>query len=164
LGALDTSFSAPVVYRVRRDALSFCLEEEAVDPPLRKSYGSILADVARIRRLGHVVVAELDGALVGVVAADLATWNRRVQIEHLYVAASVRGRGVGRALVDSVVAYARDVRSWCVWAETQNTNYPAVQFYRRCGFQLCGLDERLYDPETQSIDETALFFALDLTG
>jgi ribosomal protein S18 acetylase RimI-like enzyme len=46
--------------------------------------------------------------------------------------------------------------------ETQNTNYPAIQFYQRYGFKLCGLDERLYDPATQSIEETALFFALDL--
>jgi ribosomal protein S18 acetylase RimI-like enzyme len=163
LGAIDNSFITHLVYRVRRDTLSFRLEVETVDPPIRKSYGSLLADVDRVRRLGHVVVAEQSGALVGVVAADLSGWNRRVQIEHLYVAADARGRGNGRALVDSVVSYARDVRSWCIWLETQNTNHPAIQFYLRYGFRLCGLDERLYDPATQSSKETALYFALDLT-
>jgi GNAT superfamily N-acetyltransferase len=110
----------------------------------------------------HVVVAESEGRPVGVVAADLSDWNRQVQIEHLYVAAGWRGRGIGRALVDSVVGFAREVGTWCVWLETQNTNYPAVQFYLRYGFQLSGLDERSYDPATQPFEETALFFALDL--
>jgi len=49
-------------------------------------------------------------------------------------------------------------------AETQNVNYPAVQFYLRMGFRLCGLDETLYRPGDPHLmpDETALYFARDL--
>jgi ribosomal protein S18 acetylase RimI-like enzyme len=40
----------------------------------------------------------------------------------------------------------REPATGCLWLETQNVNYPAVQFYRRMGFRLCGLDETLYRP------------------
>lgn len=46
-----------------------------------------------------------------------------------------------------------------VWIETQNINYPAIQFYRKCGFTLCGLDENLYHPKGPGANEIALFFA-----
>jgi len=43
-------------------------------------------------------------------------------------------------------------------------NYPAIQFYRRLGFRLCGLDETLYRPDDSASvpGEVALFFARDL--
>jgi ribosomal protein S18 acetylase RimI-like enzyme len=53
----------------------------------------------------------------------------------------------------------------CLWLETQNINYPAVQFYRRMGFRLCGLDETLYRPGMPGLlpAEVALYFSRDLT-
>jgi ribosomal protein S18 acetylase RimI-like enzyme len=63
--------------------------------------------------------------------------------------------------MDSVVAFAVAEGSRCVWLETQASNYPAIQFYRRLGFGLCGLDERFYGPASP---DTALFFARDLPG
>jgi ribosomal protein S18 acetylase RimI-like enzyme len=166
LAALDTSFETDRVYRVHRDPLAFALVEEPVAPPLRKTYPVLRPDAARLRGLGHVRVAEAGGVLVGLVAAAHATWNRRVEVEDLYVAPAARRRGVARALLHSVVTYARAVGARCVWLETQTVNYPAVQVYRRLGFRLCGLDESLYDPEPPARPErpeVALFFALDLT-
>jgi ribosomal protein S18 acetylase RimI-like enzyme len=162
IAAIDTSFATDQIYRVRRGALSFHLVPERVDPPLRKSYGSLLPLVDHFRHMGHVVVAEEGGVLVGVAAADLSAWNRRVQIEQIHVDPRARGRGIGRALLASVAEYARAVGARCVVAETQNVNYPAVQFYRSFGFQFCGIDDRLYDPVADGTDETALFLALDL--
>lgn len=163
LHELDTSYITPTIYRVRQDALSFNLDAEMVNPPIYKTYGSAIREGERVRQMDYVAVAELDGALIGIVAADLSEWNRRVQIERMYIAPRFRGQGVGRALMDSAIAFARSIGSWCVWLETQNINYPAVQFYQRCGFKLCGMDTHLYDVATQTLDETALYFALDLT-
>ena len=166
LAAIDTSFTTDRVYRVVQDGLAFGLVEARVDPPLRKSYGSLGDEFGRLRRVSQVVVAEAGGALLGMAAADLSTWNRRVQVEAFFVAPPARGLGIGRALMESVTAYARRVNARCVWLETQNVNYPAVRFYRRAGFRLCGLDDRLYDPTRlphPEQDEVALFFALDIT-
>jgi ribosomal protein S18 acetylase RimI-like enzyme len=163
LAALDTSFVTDRVYRVRHGPLSFMLVEEAVAPPLRKTYPVLRPDAGRLRGLGHVVVAEEEGVLVGLVAAGFSAWNRRVEVEDLYVTPAARGRGIGRALLRSAVAYARAVGARCVWLETQPSNYAAVQFYQRVGFRLCGLDARLYDPGPRGQAEAALLFALDLT-
>jgi ribosomal protein S18 acetylase RimI-like enzyme len=164
LAALDTSFTTDRIYRVHRGDLSFELIEEIVDPPIHKSYGSLREDGDRLRQMGHVVVAEQGTRLVGMAAADFSSWNRRVQVEDFFVAPAARGRGIGRALMDSVVAYARHVEARCIWLETQPVNYAAVQFYRQMGFRLCGFDERLYDPATLGTEEVALFFALDLSS
>jgi len=163
LATLDTSFTTDRIYRVCRGELAFELVEEVVDPPLRKSYDSLLDGAGRLRQMRHVVVAEEGATLVGCVSADLAAWNNRVQVEDCFVAPQARGRGVGRALMESVITFAREVHARCVWLETQSVNYPAVQFYQRLGFRLCGLDERLYDPKALEREEVALFFALDLT-
>jgi GNAT superfamily N-acetyltransferase len=164
LEALDTSYTTDRIYRVRRGPLSFELVEAAVVPALhRPGYPPPLRDDAeRLRGMGHVVVAREGDSIVGVAAAALSAWNRRVQVEHLYVTAPARGRGTGRALMASVVAFARRAGAHCVWLETQDVNYPAVQFYRRLGFHLCGVDQRLYDPASANGGDTALFFALDL--
>jgi GNAT superfamily N-acetyltransferase len=162
LERIDTSFTTDLFYRVQRQVLSFSLIAEAVDPPIVKSYGSAIREPERLRYMGHVAVAERSGELIGICAADLSAWNQRVQIERMYISPEARGQGVGKALLITAIEYARSIGSWCVWLETQNVNYPAIQFYRRCGFRLCGLDERLYDPAYNTLSETAVYFVLDL--
>jgi ribosomal protein S18 acetylase RimI-like enzyme len=162
LDGLDTSFTTDRIYRVIRDELSFTLVEEAVEPPLQKGYGSITSQVEGIRVMEYAAVAEQDGEFAGFAAASYEPWNRRVAVWHLYVAAGRRRRGVGRALVDALDAFARSAGARCLWLETQNVNYPAIQFYRHLGFRLCGLDESLYDPEGPARGEIALFFVRDL--
>ena len=78
------------------------------------------------------------------------------------VAPQHRGGGLGRALLNAVVALAHSTGARCVWLETQNINYAAIQFYRRAGFRLCGLDESLYDPQSPVGGEVALFFVREL--
>jgi ribosomal protein S18 acetylase RimI-like enzyme len=73
--------------------------------------------------------------------------------------------GIGTALLEALDRRARASGARCLWLETQNINYPAIQFYRRSGFRLCGLDDTLYDPErdpTTGPDEVALFFTRPL--
>jgi ribosomal protein S18 acetylase RimI-like enzyme len=110
----------------------------------------------------HVVVAEDQGAVVGVAAADAVEWNRTVQVEYLFVRPDVRGQGIGRELMSSVMIFARDVQASCVWLETQNVNYLAVQFYQRLGFRLCGVNDRWYGLGLPQSAEVALFFAIDI--
>lgn len=51
----------------------------------------------------------------------------------------------------------------CGW-RPQNINYPAVQFYRRLGLRLCGLDETPYRAGMPGLvsGEVALYFSRDL--
>lgn len=161
LAQLDASFTTERIYRVIRTDQSFELREEAVVPPLRKEYGPVTED-ERLADMPCAVVAELHGRLAGFAAAEYEVWNRRAVVRHLYVAPGCRRQGLGAALLRELERYARSAGARCLWLETQNTNYPAVQFYQRTGFRLCGLDQSLYAPDGAAQDEIALFFVRDL--
>ena len=156
---LDTTFTTDRIYRLERSDWSFALVETEVVPAVRKSFP--LAE--ELHDLGadwdYAIVAEQDTTIAGFAAVKLERWNRRANLAHLYVAPDHRGQGLGRALLQNVLAYARAQGARCLWLEVTNVNYPAIQFYRRAGLQLCGWDETLYDPAGPAGGEFALFFA-----
>jgi ribosomal protein S18 acetylase RimI-like enzyme len=159
--ALDRSFTTDRVYRIVRTPQSFALAETIAQPPVRKEF-PLEADLGEGRVWEQGLVAERADLIVGFAAFTHQRWNRRTELWHLYVAAQVRRQGVGRALVEAVIAAAEDAGMRCVWLETSNLAYPAIQFYRRMGFELCGLDASLYDPVGPAAGETALYFARPL--
>ena len=155
--ALDRSFITDRVYRIARTADSFTLEEAPAQPPVRKEF-PLADDLGADRAWEQGFVAEQAGSVVGFAAFAHRRWNRRTELRHVYVAPPVRGQGIGRALVEAVIAAAREADMRCVWLETSNLAYPAIQFYRRVGFALCGLDVSLYDPASEAAGEAALYF------
>lgn len=162
LAALDIAYCTDRIYQIRRDGLAFWLSVQRVDPAIGKSYpGSAIALSDRL------LVACMDDEVVGYGELEFEAWNGRARIEQLYVSSRFRGRGAGRALIDALAERARrEPSARCLWLETQNVNYPAVQFYLRMGFRLCGLDETLYRPGDPRLlpGEVALYFARDLPG
>lgn len=164
LAGLDASFTTDRVYDVVREPLGFALVERRVDPPLRKDYGPITGLDPASPELECAVVAEAEGQAVGFAAAQYEAWSRRMSLWHIYVAPRCRGQGVGKALIQEIETLARSAGARCLRTETQNTNYPAIQFYQQVGFRLCGLDLSLYDPATAGPDEVAVFLARELNG
>lgn len=155
---LDRSFTTTRVYRIVRATWSFALEEVPVQPALHKDF-PLESDLGEGRTWEQGVVAEQDGTIVGFAAWTHRPWNQRTELWHLYVAPAARGSGLGRRLLEVVVAAAQVAGMRCVWLETSTVAYPAIQFYRRAGFVWCGLDTSLYDPAWISASETALYFA-----
>jgi ribosomal protein S18 acetylase RimI-like enzyme len=160
--AFDRSFTTDRTYRVRQTPDAFTLEATIVQPPVRKEMplAEYLGDG---RRWEEGLGAEDGDAIVGFAAYTHQRWNRRTELWHLYVDAARRGEGIGRMLIEAVVAAARAAGMRCIWLETSTVAYPAIQFYRRMGFHLCGLDTSLYDPTGAGGGETALYFALPLS-
>ena len=155
--ALDTSFITERVYKVVAIDTGFILHETIVSPPLHKVY-NLTNEVERFPTLDYVLIAERDTQMAGVAALSFETENHRAILMHLYVDRPYRGQGIGRAMMDAMVARARQVYARCLWLETQDVNYDAIQFYRRLGFQWCGLDLSLDDHDGSVTDETAVFF------
>ena len=159
--SVDRSFVTDRVYRVSRTDRSFTLDAVHVDPPWRKEL-PLEYDLGERRAWEDALVAELDGVIVGFAAWTHAAWNRSTMLWHLYVAADYRGRGIGRQLLASVIERARLSRTRCIRLETSSVNVPAIAFYTRLGFTLCGLDTALYDPAGTASGETALYFSYQL--
>lgn len=61
----------------------------------------------------------------------------------VYVAAAARGRGVGRALLDALIAASEAAGLWTLQAVMFPENAASVTLHSRCGFRLVGRRERL---------------------
>jgi ribosomal protein S18 acetylase RimI-like enzyme len=89
-----------------------------------------------------LLLAERDGAAVGYamvsVGGGAATWGalgeRTAEIESLSVLGAERGSGVGKALVESAVAFAREHGAGSVLVAAAHSNEDALRFYEREGF------------------------------
>lgn len=157
LSDFDASFSTERIYRVSVNEMSVEITEGSLNVPFRKTYR---LDCVRddVEAADYAVAAEISGVVVGFATVKYEEWNKRAVLSNLYVDRESRGKGVGRLLIDAVIDYAKTTPARCLWLETQNVNYPAIQFYTGVGFQLCGFDSALYDPADVSSDETALYF------
>lgn len=158
LMTLDTSYTTDRAYRLEQTGRSFSLKEIVISPPLSKSY-RLLDDLDTLSNLDWAEVAEDENKIVGLIGMKIEEWNRRANLNHLYVNASSRGLGVGRAMVEAALSEALHRNARCLWVETQSTNCGAIQFYERMGFAWCGLDTQLYDKSKVGEDEIALFFS-----
>jgi len=98
-------------------------------------------------RLPHSrLVARRGGAVAGWVA--LSPVSKRacyagVAELAIYVAASERGRGVGRALIEALVESAEWHGIWTLQAATIATNAASLALLARCGFRTVGRRERI---------------------
>jgi L-amino acid N-acyltransferase YncA len=95
---------------------------------------------------GHRLVAAVDGRVVG--WAALAPVSERcvyagVVEDSVYVAATATGRGVGRALLERLVAGADAAGIWTIQAGIFPENQASLALHRRCGFRTVGVRERL---------------------
>ena len=82
-------------------------------------------------------VAEVDGAVAGFAVwfLNFSTWLGRhgVYLEDLYVRPSFRGRGLGRALLETLIGIARERGYGRVEWWVLDWNEPAHAFYRSLG-------------------------------
>jgi len=159
--SVDTSFETAAILDVQSDRSGFRLVEKPVDPPVVKSFP--LDDLDGGQEWESAWLALDGGQAVGVVATQYERWNRRATVWHLYVSPSHRALGIGRLLLETALAAAREAGARTAWVETSNLNLPGVRAYERLGFRLCGLDTSLYH-STPAAGEVALFLCRPLTA
>jgi L-amino acid N-acyltransferase YncA len=101
-------------------------------------------DAARLP--AHRLVAEDDGEVVG--WAALSPVSRRpcyegVAEHSVYVADAARGRGVGRALMDALLASAESAGIWTIQTSIFPENAASLALHERVGFRVVGRRERI---------------------
>jgi carbonic anhydrase len=86
---------------------------------------------------GVLLVARVDGKVAGCVAAH--QWRAGVcEMKRLFVRDGFRGSGCGRALVENVIAWARQVPYRRILLDTLPAMEDAQRLYTRLGFQEIG--------------------------
>lgn len=95
--------------------------------------------------------------LIGIGLAERRAWNATLWVLEFHVQRDRRRSGIGRKMMDSLAQLARDAGLRCIGLETQNTNVPAIDAYRRLGFEIDGIDLSFYT-NTDTLDgEVAIF-------
>ena len=94
----------------------------------------------------HRLVARKGGSLVG--WAALTPVSRRAVYSgvadlSVYVAASARGQGVGRALLTTLIESARTAGLWTLQAGVFPENEASLALHRSVGFRDVGVRERI---------------------
>src|SRR5256886_10943824 len=87
-----------------------------------------------------------DGQVAGVVLLNVEEWRSVARIEDLIVGRQFRRYGIGSLLLNCADDWARKQGCWAIVLETQNVNYPAIQFYLRNGLEVWSIHQRFYPP------------------
>jgi L-amino acid N-acyltransferase YncA len=94
----------------------------------------------------HRLVAEEDGEVVGWAAlgpySERACYRGVAEVS-VYVAERARGRGVGRALLEALVAGTERDGIWTLQAGVFPENRASLALHRACGFRVVGVRERI---------------------
>jgi L-amino acid N-acyltransferase YncA len=95
---------------------------------------------------GHRLVADLLGEVVGWAALSPASRRRcyaGVAEDSIYVARGARGLGIGRALLDALVAGSEAAGIWAIQTSIFPENRASLALHERCGFRVVGIRERI---------------------
>jgi ribosomal protein S18 acetylase RimI-like enzyme len=133
---------AGVFQTLRLEALEHHPAAFAATP--EEEAGRSLEEVALRLETGAVFGAFVDGRLAGsagFVRPERIKKCHKGVLWGVYVRPEVRGQGLGRALVENVIAHARE-RVEQLHATVSTTNQAARELYRQLGFQIYGLEPR----------------------
>ena len=112
---------------------------------------------ARSAQTGWSFGAYDAGTCIGVIIAELQSWNKIVMVWEFHVADAYRRQGIGRQLMNRVLTRARQEGMRSVVCETQSTNTGAIKAYRQLGFRMEAVDISLYSNEDYPDKEVAVF-------
>jgi ribosomal-protein-alanine N-acetyltransferase len=90
------------------------------------------------------LVARIGGDAAGYLMIVVPTWTDAGEITDLAVHRPLRHRGVGRALVDAGLEFARSRELRALWVEPRADNAEAIDFYLALGFRVAGFNDRMY--------------------
>jgi len=128
------SEDVPVIVALLADDMLGAEREAAADEAYLAAFEQIQADPR-----SRLIVAETDGQIAGTLQLSLIPGLSRhgmlrAQIEGVRVAASHRGRGLGRVMIEWAIGQAREHRCGLVQLTSDKRRHDAVRFYESLGF------------------------------
>ena len=85
-----------------------------------------------------------DGKMLACIEVWAEEWSNRLVVTELWVTEELRGKGVGRRLMDKAKEIAKKQNRRAIILETQSCNTNAIGFYLHQGFELIGFDTCCY--------------------
>jgi ribosomal-protein-alanine N-acetyltransferase len=104
----------------------------ASDNP-RKTRRAWVAEDAGFSQHGSALVGFAVATALSIPGAPM-----ECELEFVLVPPLARRRGIGSALMEIVLSWARDLGAKEIWLEVRKSNVPAVRLYELCGFAITG--------------------------
>lgn len=127
-------FEATTAENVYVDAINRLLVQLSSSPVL-VTHGK-LADIVASSS-SHLFFAEHAGEIVGMLTIGeyLAPTGRKVWIEDVVVDEAMRGRSLGRMLVEHAITYSKTTGGGTLMLTSRPSRIAANRLYRSCGFE-----------------------------
>ncbi|MFJ3386717.1 MULTISPECIES: GNAT family N-acetyltransferase [unclassified Lysinibacillus] len=127
-----------VVYKERENGWAIDFTLKHFETPFHKYLeGEIFED--HIEDI-ECYIAELNEEDVGIVSISQEKWHNVLRINDIHIDQSHQHKGIGSKFMALVKKRATEIGVRAIVLETQTSNYPAIQFYKKHGFQLIGCD------------------------
>ncbi|MGD8456395.1 MAG: GNAT family N-acetyltransferase [Anaerolineales bacterium] len=161
---LTAGYTSPEKYLVWKteteDETYFTMKLQPLDRPYVKRFGQDddLEDYLEGAVKQGLSLGAFDGKrLVGIAISEEREWNNSLWVWDFHIDAEYQRKGVGTKLMDAVIDQAKEKDFRVVVCETQNTNVPAIRFYRKLGFVVDGIDLTYYPEKEIAAGEVAIF-------
>jgi ribosomal protein S18 acetylase RimI-like enzyme len=161
-----SGYETSEIYTVEKEETAlqtrFDIRLVTLDAPYRANFVDDFRPEEMRRYLGLLAGGSAAGAyqqdrLIGLAIGEAFAEERTLRIWEFHVHPAARRMGVGRALMEYVIAKARRDGLEMLVLETQNTNVPAIRFYRSMGFTLEAIDRFSYFYWPGDADKTAFY-------
>ena len=166
---LVSGFTSLMRYAVQKteslEQTTFTLELQTLEQPYHKHWEMIPAELECYNNYlsgGFSSGAYKDAYLVAIAVAEPRWWNKTLWVWEFHVEEGWRGQGIGQQLMQTLAEQARAAGLRALVCETQSTNVPAIQFYRKAGFEIEGIDLSYYTNHDALDGEVAIFMKLKL--
>jgi len=148
--------------------VGFALQVEELEEPFRSQGLSIIREKDKELIKSHMdgqslqLVVEEDRRLMGLLDVQIESWRRVARVWNLLIDEEYRRQGIGTELMKKAKEFAREKDCRAMTVETQTTNWPALNFYLKMGFQICAVDDHFYTNHDLERKEVALFLYQEL--
>ena len=142
-----TRNDVPSIVRLLADDPLGAKREKYVEPLPSQYYAAF--DEINSDKNNYLIVAELDNQVVGTLQLTLITYltyqgGKRALIEGVRTDKSVRGQGVGKAMLEWTIQKAKSEGCHVVQLTTDKTRPDALEFYKKLGFVASHEGMKLY--------------------
>ena len=117
---------------------------EALAPTYLSAFDAIAADPNN-----RLIVVDHGGDVIGCMQLTIIpqmtfTGGKRLQIEGVRIGGAHRGGGIGAAMIDWAIAFAREEGCHLVQLTSNKSRSDALRFYEECGFEPSHVGYKLY--------------------
>ncbi|KGR79437.1 GNAT family N-acetyltransferase [Ureibacillus manganicus] len=136
---------------------NFSLVEGAFETPFVKEMEEEIFEP--YKEGSEVYVAEIEAQEAAVMVIQKMEWNNTLLVHDLYVKPDFKNSGIGTRLIEQAKSRAIELGVRLIALETQTSNFPAIQFYLKNGFEVIGFNTMSYTNDDVKNKEVRLEMA-----